>query len=91
MKTSGTGRVLAALFIGIIGGIYTHYRQMRWLGQGRDAYLAAQSHWFENVTKYHASLSTILACIILAGTAVGVYEAVAAGFTRLVPPTEIDE
>lgn len=91
MKASGTGRVLATIFIGIIGGIYLHFRQMRWLANGRDAYLAAQSHWFDNVTNYHSSVTMMVAGIILAVLAFGVYEIVAAGFTRLIPPAEIDE
>ncbi|HXE07946.1 MAG TPA: hypothetical protein VN612_08625 [Acidobacteriaceae bacterium] len=91
MKTSGTGRVLAILFIGVIGGIYLHFRQMRWLGRGRDAYLAAESQWFDNVSRYHSSMTMIIAGIILAVLAYGVYEIIAAGFTRLIPPSEVEE
>jgi hypothetical protein len=91
MKTSGTGRVLAVLFIGVIGGVYVHFRQMRWLARGRDAYLTAQSHWFDNVTNYHSSVMMMVAGIILAVLAYGLYEVIAAGFTRLIPPTEIEE
>jgi len=91
MKTSGTGRVLAALFIGVIGGIYLHFRQMRWLGRGRDAFLTAQGRWFDNVSAYHSSATMLIAGIILAAIAFGLYELIAAGFTRLIPPSEMEE
>lgn len=83
--------MLAVLFIGTIAGIYVHFRQTRWLTRGRDAYLLAQSRWFDNVARYHSSIEMVIACIILAVLAFGVYEIVAAGFTRLIPPSETEE
>lgn len=83
--------MLATLFVGVMAGLYLHFRQMRWLGRGRDAYLAAQARWFDNVSNYHSTVTMILAGIILAVLAFGIYEIVAAGFTRLIPPSESEE
>ena len=91
MKASGTGRVLAVVLIGCLFGAYKHYVQMRALSLGRTGYLATQSQWFDKVSNYHSGVTMILAGIILAVLAFGVYEIVAAGFTRLIPPAEIDE
>ena len=91
MKTSGTGRVLAAVLVGIVFGIYRHYTQIVMLQKGRDAYLAAQSRHFDSVANDHSSFSMIIAGVILSALAFGVYELVAAGFTRLIPPSQIEE
>jgi hypothetical protein len=91
MKTSAAGRVLATLFIGVIAGVYLHFRQLRWLGRGREAFLAAQGRWFDNVANYHSSATMLVAGVILAAIAFGVYELIAAGFTRLIPPSEVEE
>ena len=37
MRSSGTGRVLATLFLGVMFGIYRHFTQLRMLQRGRDA------------------------------------------------------
>src|SRR5580698_1695364 len=79
MKRSGTGRVLAALFIGVVYGSYLHFDQTRWLGRGREAFLAAQSYRFDRFTLYHSAANTLIAGVILAAVAVGLYELIAAG------------
>lgn len=91
MKTSGTARVVATLFIGVIVGVYLHFREMRILAQGKDAFLAAQARRFDGILSYHSSITMVIAGIILAALAVGLYELIATGFTRLIPPTEIEE
>lgn len=91
MKRSGTGRVLATLFLGIIFGAFRHYQQMRMLAQGRDGYMAEQSHYFDRVVTLHSAAFTVVAGIILAVVAVGLYEGIAAAFTRLLPPSTVEE
>jgi hypothetical protein len=89
MKTSGTGRVLAALLIGVIGGIYMRFRQARVLALGRQGALEAYGRSFDRMANH--SSAPILAGIILAILAYGLYELIAAGFTRLIPPSEAEE
>ena len=91
MKTSGTGRVLSTLLIGGIFGAYRHYVQMRALSLGRAGFLDAQSRWFDKVSNYHAGGTMIVAGVIVAAIAVGLYELIAAGFTRLIPPSQIED
>jgi hypothetical protein len=91
MKRTGTGRVLATLFIGIMFGIYRHVDEVKWLQRGRDAYMAVQSRRFERITQYHATGTMLIAGVIIAAIAVGLYEVIAAGFTRLLPPSTVEE
>jgi hypothetical protein len=83
--------VLATLFLGVMFGIYRHYQQMRQLGQGREAFLARQSHYFDRVTQYHSTGSMLIAGIILAAVAVGLYELIAAGFSKMAGPSTAEE
>ena len=91
MKSSGTGRVLAALFLGVMFGIYRHYLQMRQLGQGRAAFLADESHYFDRITQTHSLGVMLIAGVILAAIAVGLYEVIAAAFTKAIPPSQVEE
>jgi hypothetical protein len=91
MKRTGTGRVLATIFIGVMFGIYRHVDELKWLQRGRDGFLAAQSSHFDRITQYHAMGTMLIAGVILAAVAVGVYELIAAGFTRLLPLSTVEE
>jgi len=91
MKQYKTGRVLSALFLGIMFGIYRHFDQMRSLGGGREAYLAVQSHRFDRMTQYHSTGTMLIAGIILAGILFGLYELIAAGITMVLPPSTVEE
>jgi hypothetical protein len=91
MKSSGTGRVLATLFLGVMFGIYRHYQQMRQLGLGREGFLAEQSHYFERITQLHSVGFMLMAGVILAVIAVGLYELIAAGFARMAGPSTAEE
>ena len=90
MKTSGTGRFLAALFIGVIGGIFLHFRQMRWLSEGREAFLAAQGRRFDFIAAHNSTGLLVIVGLILAVMAYGLYELLAAGFSRVIPPNEVN-
>ena len=91
MKSSGTGRVLATLFLGVMFGIYRHFQQMRALGRGRDAFLAQQGQYFDRITQLHSMGIMLIAGVILAAIAVGLYELIAAGFTKMVGPSTAEE
>ena len=91
MRSSGTGRVLATLFLGVMFGIYTHFTQLRMLQRGRDVYLAAQNHRFDRVAQYHSAPAMLVAGIIIAAIAVGLYELIAAGFTKMAGPSTAAE
>ena len=59
--------------------------------RGRDAYLAVQNHHFDRVAQYHSSPAMLVAGIILAGVTFGLYELIAAGVTKILPPTTAEE
>ena len=82
--------MLAAVLAGIVFGIYRHYTQIVMLQKGREVYLAAQSRHFDSVANDHSTFSMIIAGLILSAIAFGVYELIAAGFSRLIPPVEIE-
>jgi len=91
MKRTGAGRVLAAIFLGVVSGVYLHYRQMRELAEGRGAYLAQRSHYFDRVTQLHSMGLTLVAGVIIAAVGVGLYELIAAGITSILPPSTAEE
>ncbi|HEY5055639.1 MAG TPA: hypothetical protein VII58_05730 [Acidobacteriaceae bacterium] len=91
MKTSVTGRVLAVLFIGIIGGIYLHFLRSRWIAEGRITFLADQGKRFDSIVTHNSTPVMLVVGVILAALGYGVYELIAAGFTRIIPPAEIEQ
>ena len=92
MKTSGAGRVLAAVFIGVIGGIYLRFHDARVLAMGRQGATEAYGRTFDRLAANHAgSLGTIVAGLVLSIAGYGLYEMIAAGFTRLMSPSEAEE
>jgi hypothetical protein len=91
MKSSGTGRVLAAMSLGLAFGLYRHYVQMRQLQLGREGFLAQQSQYFDRITGVHSVVFMLIAGVILAAIAVGLYEVIAAGFTKAIPPIQVEE
>jgi len=91
MKRTGTGRVLATLFLGVMVGIYIHFSELRTIGRGRELYLAAQNHRFDRLVQHHSGVPMAVAGIILATVAVGLYELIAAGITNVLPPSSAEE
>jgi hypothetical protein len=91
MKQYKTGRVLATLFLGVMFGMYKHFDQMRWLGRGRDAFLADQNRLFDKFSQHHGSAGMLVAGVILAAIAIGLYELIAAGITHALPPSTVEE
>ena len=92
MKRSGTGRVLAVLFLGMLFGAYKHAMQLRWAARGREAFLADQSAQFQKgMMPPHGELETMVAGVILAVIVYGLYELVAAGITMALPVSTVEE
>ena len=91
MKPYKTARVLAALCLGALFGLYKHFENMRWLAQGRSAFLSSQAHRFDTTVQYHSIPSSVIAYLILAGLVFGLYELAAAGFVNLLPGSSVEE
>jgi hypothetical protein len=91
MRRTGSSRVLATLFLGVMVGVYLHVREGRWLQSGRDAYMAMQSEHFQVITAYHSMLTTLIAGLLLAGVSVGIYELLASGITHILPVSTVEE
>jgi hypothetical protein len=91
MKSSGMARVLAVLFLGVLRGVYSHFMEVRWLERGRDAFLADQGARFDKFAAYHSAPAMLVAGVILVAVAAGIYELLAAGITKIVPPNQVEE
>ena len=91
MKQSKTGRVLAGMSLGLAFGLYRHYVQMRDLSLGREGYLAQESRYFDLITRTHSVVFMLIAGLIIAAIAFGLYEVIAAAFTKAIPPTDVEE
>ena len=91
MKQYKTGRVLATLLLGAIFGLYKHYTQMRWVMRGKDAFLADQATRSTSLRPTTRTTTMLIAGIILVALGVGLYELIAAGITRMLPPSTIEE
>ena len=83
--------MLAGVLIGAIGGAYISFGESHMLSIGKQAFLATQERRFDRVAAHHSGPAGVIAGLILAALAFGMYELVAAGFTRLIPPSEIEE
>jgi hypothetical protein len=91
MRESKMPRVLAAIFMGLILGAYLHFKQVKALAGGREAFLANQSRYFDRITQMHSAFFMLIAGVILAAVAFGLYEAIVAGFAKMIPPVEVEE
>jgi hypothetical protein len=92
MKRYGTGRVLAVLFLGVLFGVYKHAMQVRWAMRGREAFLADQSQQFDKgMMPPHGQLVSMVAGVILAAVAFGLYELIAAWITKALPLSTVEE
>jgi hypothetical protein len=78
-------RIFGVLFLGTIGGVLLHFREVKLAMGGRDAFMAYQSHRWD---KYIANSTTsvamhVIGCIVLCFAAIAVYELIAAGVCLL--------
>ena len=91
MRQSKAARVVAAVFLGVLFGLYKHFQQSRWLAQGRDSYLVDQGKFFDKVAQYHSAVTMLIAGVILAAVVFGLYEVMAAVFGKFIRPVEVEE
>ena len=91
MRQSNASRVVAAIFLGVLFGLYRHFQQTRFLAHGRDAYLVDQGKFFDKIVQYHSSITTLIAGVITAAIVFGLYEAIAAVFGKFIRPVEVEE
>jgi hypothetical protein len=85
-KLHRTARGLAAVFLGILFGLFRHSQQLHWAALGRQAYLAEQNHQFDvSMSPPHNTAGMILAGVILAAVACGIYELLSAGIASILP------
>lgn len=91
MSESKTPRAVAAAFLGLLFGAYKHFQQARELAAGREAYLAQQSLQFDKISKTHSMSLMLIAGLILGFVAVGLYEAIAFTFSKVIRPVEVEE
>jgi len=91
MRQSNASRVVAAIFLGVLFGLYRHFQQTRLLAQGRDAYLVDQGKFFDKVAQYHSSVTMLIAGVVIAAIVFGLYEAIAAVFGKFIRPVEVEE
>ena len=91
MKVSGTGKLLAIFLLGVLYGTFKHFQQMKWLGRGREAFLADHGKNFDKLVQYHSLVNTMIAWVILVAFMVALYELTAWGLTKVIPPSTIEE
>lgn len=91
MKPKKTARVLAALCLGVLYGLFKHFQNMRWLAHGRSAFLSDQAHRFDTTAQYHSTPSSVIAYLIVAAVVFGLYELASAGFSNLLPSSSVQE
>jgi len=91
MRENKMARVLATIFLGMLFGVYLHFRELRWLSHGRDAFLSDQGHRFDLIMKTHSAVTTLAAGVILAVVAAVVYETISRGFAKFIPAVDVEE
>lgn len=91
MTQSKMPRVIAACFLGLLFGAYRHFKQMKELAAGREGFLADQSRYFDRIAQTHSAGFMLIAGVILAAVAVGLYEGLSYGFAQVIRPVEVEE
>ena len=91
MRERKTARIIATIFLGVLFGAFRHFQQVRELAGGRDQFLADQSRYFDRITQTHSAGFMLIAGVILACIAVGLYEGLAFGFSKFIRPVEVEE
>jgi hypothetical protein len=80
-------KLLAALFLGLLAGLQVHHSYVKWNHLGRAAFLEDQSKRFDMyMAKVHPFGLTIIGAIVALLGVTAVYELVAFGISKLLPP-----
>jgi hypothetical protein len=89
MQLTTKVRLISTVLLGVLGGIVLRLDELRQFGVSREAFLAAQSIRYDRVVGHFHPLATgVVACIVLAGTIVGLYELIVLAVTRILARTE---
>ena len=89
MKATGRHRIASTVVIGVLFGWYIHHDYLRWHARGKEAFLAFSADTFKRNMDYPKPLAaTVAATLIIAALVFGVYELLAALFSKLSPATE---
>ena len=87
MRTSTTGKILAALLLSALMGLYIHHDYVRWNQRGKEAFLAYHAHRFDrDVATPRPIGPTILGTTMIVVVFCGAYELLALGFSALARP-----
>lgn len=84
-----TGRIISAVLVSILSGLWIHNDYVRWHQRGRDAYLSYQAHRFDQfMASPRPAFITIIGALIVVGILLGIYELIAAGAAKLINSSE---
>jgi hypothetical protein len=80
-----SAKVVSAVFSGILLGLYIHHDYVKWNSRGRSEFLAYQAARFDlHMSHPPALLGELLAAVAVCITAIGFYELVANGLSKIV-------
>ena len=84
MKNLNADRVIAALLIGTAFGWYVHFDYVKWSQRGREAFIAYQSHRFDQfMVVPHSAAVTVLSRGVFIVITFGIYELIAFGIRKM--------
>ena len=84
-----TGRLVAAVCIGIALGIGAHFTEARKRTDGKEVFLEAQAHRFDRfISKPHDLVPEVLGGVVFVAGAVGAYELIAWAFYLVIKPAK---
>jgi len=85
MKPRSTGRLFAAVLMGLLYGLYIHRDIDTWSHRGREAFLAYQGHRFDrDMLVPRHSIAGVVGAVIFVCLFILIYELIAAGVAKLV-------
>jgi len=84
MKREPLGRLVAAVLMGALSGLWVHHDYIKWSTSGREAFIAHERVRFDRfMLSPHPTIVTVVEYIFLMLVSLGTYELLAAGFSRL--------
>ena len=78
-------RVIAAVLIGILIGIYRYHDYATWNGRGRDAFISHQLQRFDRYMLHPHFVSALITTVMAYGLFLGLYELIVAGVSKIAP------
>jgi hypothetical protein len=81
-----TRKIIAVLIMGLGLGAWIHLDDLYWIRQGREAFLARQTHHFDRIMVMpHLSIGVMIVAIIITALFVGLYELLVAVISKVSP------